>query len=133
MASTIKGIVASLPLLLSDSIALRLGCEVSRIANSGIGVINVEAADGFRSVFDDVVVTAPLGRLKRSENFSSPPLTPRVLTAIRSLGYRNLDRVFIKFPEAFWNIQASKTNTYRRHLIEDIQSPAFSIESFSSS
>ena len=66
MGSTFKDIVASLPLLLSDNIALRLGCAVSRKANSGIGVINVEAADGFRSVFDDVVVTAPLGWLKRS-------------------------------------------------------------------
>ena len=128
MASTFKDIIASLPLLLSDKVALRLGCEVSRIANSDIGVVNVEAADGFQSAFDDVVVTAPLGWLKRSENVFSPPLTPRILTAIRSLGYGNLDRVFIRFPEAFWNNQASKTNGYNRRSFGDVQSPAFPIE-----
>ena len=100
MASTFRDIVAS---LLSDNIALRLGWEISKIAHSGNGVVYVEAADGFRSVFDDIVVTAPLGWLKRSENVFSPPLAPRILTAIRSLGYGNLGRVFIRFPEAFWS------------------------------
>lgn len=129
MASTFKDILTSLSLLLPDSVALCLGCEVSRIAYSGIGIVNVEAANDFRGVFDDVVVTAPLGWLKRSENVFSPPLAPRISTAIRSLGYGNLDRVFIKFPEAFWNNQASKTNGYYRRLVGNVRSPAFPIES----
>jgi len=113
----------------SNNVTLRLGCEVTGIANSRIGVVDVEAADGFRGVFDDVVVTAPLGWLKRNESVFSPPLAPRISTAIRSLGYGNLDRVFIKFSRAFWNAQVSKTNDYHGSTPEKIRSPGFPIES----
>ena len=128
MASTFHDTVTN-SLQLSANVALYLGCEVKKIAYRGIGVINVEAANGFRGVFDDVVTTAPLGWLKRSENVFSPPLAPRISTAIHSLGYGNLDRVFIKFPEAFWNNQASKMNGYHGRLNETVRSPAFPIES----
>ena len=129
MASTFKDIVAGLSLPVLNSATLRLGCEVTKIANSRAGVVDVQAADGFRSVFDDVVVTAPLGWLKRNGSVFSPPLAPKISTAIRSLGYGNLDRVFIKFPTAFWNAQVSETNGYRVHTPEETQIPAFPIES----
>lgn len=116
-------------LQLSENVALSLGSEVRKIAYRSTGVINVEAANGFRGVFDDVVTTAPLGWLKRSENVFSPPLTPRISNAIHSLGYGNLDKVFIKFPEAFWDNQASKMNGYHRRLTGNVRSPAFPIES----
>lgn len=103
MASTYKDILASLSLPLSDTVALRLSCEVTQIANSGLGGINVEADDGFNGVFDNVVVTAPLGWLKRNENVFSPPPPPDISAAIHSLGYGNLEKVFLKFPKAFWN------------------------------
>jgi hypothetical protein len=45
----------------------------------------------------------PLGWLKRNEDAFSPPLTPRISNAIHSLGYGNLDKVFIRFPGAFWD------------------------------
>lgn len=41
VASTFKDIVTGLSLLLSDNVALYLGCVISRVANSGIGVVNV--------------------------------------------------------------------------------------------
>lgn len=125
MASTYKEIVAGLCLQASDSSALRLGCEVTKVTNGGIGGVDVEAADGFRGVFDHVIITAPLGWLKRNEDVFSPPLAPRISKAIRNLGYGNLDMVFIKFPEAFWNAQVSETNSCHGSIPGKIRIPAF--------
>ncbi|KAI4179960.1 MAG: hypothetical protein LQ348_005282 [Seirophora lacunosa] len=110
-------------------------CETQGLKNlwldAGLegGGVAVTAADGFRGVFDDIVVAAPLGWLKRNEDVFSPPLAPRISTAIRSLGYGNLDRVFIRFPEAFWNSRVPKTSSYQVCTAEKNWSPAFPIES----
>ena len=121
--------MAGISFLLSDKISLRLGCEVIGIANNEIGGIDVEAADGFRGAFDDVVVTAPLGWLKRNERVFSPPLASTISTAISSLGYENLDKVFIKFPEPFWNAEVSKVNGFDGRSAGKDQNLAFPIES----
>jgi len=85
----------------------------------------VNAADGFEDCFDHVVVTAPLGWLKRNESVFSPPLTPEISTAIHSLGFGNLEKVFIRFPKAFWNDTASQADS----CCEAGSDPAFPIES----
>ncbi|KAL8854172.1 MAG: hypothetical protein Q9221_001095 [Calogaya cf. arnoldii] len=124
IASTYKDIVNNLWEQVSHHAAIHIDCEVTRIINSRVEGVDVEAADGFRGVFDDVIVTAPLGWLKRNANVFRPALTPVISTAIRSLGYGNLDRVFIKFPEAFWTAQH-----YYGSESEEIPSPVFPIES----
>ena len=63
----------------------------------------VETADGNRLTFDEVVCTMPLGWLKRNPDAFEPPLAPRLTKAIASIGYGTLDKVYITFPEAFWN------------------------------
>jgi hypothetical protein len=73
----------------------------------------IETADGSRLAFDEVVCTMPLGWLKRNPQAFSPPLTPRLTKAIASIGYGTLDKVYITFPQAFWNVPiptASPTN-----------------------
>ena len=129
MASTFKDILDYLLFPIINKATLRLGCEVTRITNSRIGVVDIEAADGFRGCFDNVIVTVPLGWLKRNEDVFLPPLAPRISSAIRSLGYGNLDRVFIKFPRAFWNSPVLGVNDYHEHEPEKTQSPPFPIES----
>jgi hypothetical protein len=129
LASTFKDILTDLSSLVANNATIRLGCEVIRIANNQVGVVDIEAADGFRGSFDDVIVTVPLGWLKRNEDVFSPCLSPKISNAIRSLGYGNLDKVFIKFPKAFWNVQVSETNGYHGHRPEMIQSLPFPIES----
>jgi hypothetical protein len=64
----------------------------------------IETADGSRLAFDEVVCTMPLGWLKRNPEAFSPPLTPRLTKAISSIGYGTLDKVYITFPQAFWNV-----------------------------
>ncbi|KAL8820391.1 MAG: hypothetical protein Q9223_001382 [Gallowayella weberi] len=128
-ASTYKDILLGLWSSTSDNVTLRLGCEVTGVTTSETCAVNVRAADGFQGFFDEVVITAPLGWLKRNENVFSPPLAPDISTAIHSLGYGNLDRVFIKFPGAFWNDHDPKSNDCHGCTLGKIGSPTFPIES----
>jgi hypothetical protein len=64
----------------------------------------IETADGSRVAFDEVVCTMPLGWLKRNPQAFEPPLNPRLTKAISSIGYGTLDKVYITFPQAFWNV-----------------------------
>jgi len=53
--------------------------------------------------FDEVVVTVPLGCLKRNAPTFSPPLPPRISRAIRNASYSRLEKAYIAFPVAFWD------------------------------
>lgn len=140
MASTYKDIVNDLWHQISEHVVLRIGCEVTKISNNESGGVEIEAAGGYwgeniktrdrcQETFDEVIVTAPLGWLKRNEYVFSPPITPRISTAIRSLGYGNLDKIFIKFPTAFWDPPVSGTNGHHGCIPPDNQTPVFPIES----
>ncbi|KAF2169876.1 hypothetical protein M409DRAFT_64858 [Zasmidium cellare ATCC 36951] len=64
---------------------------------------SVKLADGESLAFDEVVVTCPLGWLKGNKAAFEPELTPRLSSAIDSISYGTLDKVYITFPKAFWN------------------------------
>ncbi|KAL4909681.1 hypothetical protein BDW74DRAFT_173174 [Aspergillus multicolor] len=125
MASTFRDIVHRLYLTVEIKATLRLNCEVTSITNNSTGGVNIEASDGFIGTFNDVIVTAPLGWLKRNGHVFSPPLSPALGIAIQSLGYGNLDKVFIKFPRAFWD---TAQGTSESASTQDRQRP-FPIES----
>ncbi|XXH00529.1 hypothetical protein Hte_006877 [Hypoxylon texense] len=103
VASTYSDILAGLRSAIDTKATLRLQCEVTRVSNNRFSSVDVEAADGFRGRFDNVIVTAPLGWLKRNQHVFSPPLAPGVSSAIQALGYGNLEKIFIRFPKAFWD------------------------------
>jgi len=63
---------------------------------------SVSTTDGKTEEFDEVVVTTPLGWLKRNKSAFRPSLEPRLEKAIDSIGYGCLDKVYITFPNAFW-------------------------------
>ncbi|KAF4961985.1 hypothetical protein FSARC_9915 [Fusarium sarcochroum] len=52
--------------------------------------------------FDEVVVTAPLGWLKRNLDAFEPALPARMTMAIDAIGYGCLEKVYINFPKAYW-------------------------------
>ena len=79
--------------------------------NAGEAKPIIETADGGRLTFDEVVCTMPLGWLKRNPDAFEPPLEPRLTQAISSIGYGTLDKVYITFPEAFWNTPIPTTTT----------------------
>lgn len=81
-------------------------------------VVEIDGKDSI--TFDEVVVTAPLGWLKRNNDAFVPELSNRLKQAISSIGYGHLDKVsmrssincfqypyhsqvYITFPSAFWN------------------------------
>ncbi|GAB7353758.1 hypothetical protein MBLNU459_g4150t2 [Dothideomycetes sp. NU459] len=63
---------------------------------------SITTSDGKTWSFDEVVMTAPLGWLKRNKEAFKPGLKPRVSQAIDAIGYGSLDKVYITFPHAFW-------------------------------
>ena len=87
---------------------LRVGRKAERVRTNtkegnAKGKVAVRTTSGEEEEFDEVVVTVPLGYLKRNPGMFDPALPPRLTSAIDSLGYGNLDKVYITFPSAFWN------------------------------
>jgi len=80
---------------------LRLGTEVAEVALSAGGV-RVRCADGTSEAGSHVVVTVPLGVLKRGTPRFSPALPPDRLAAIGRLGFGRLEKVALRFDEPFW-------------------------------
>ncbi|KAK5135867.1 hypothetical protein LTR08_004516 [Meristemomyces frigidus] len=64
---------------------------------------SIQLATGRIEQFDEIVVTTPLGWLKRNVDAFKPALPPRLSQAIDSIGYGTLDKVYITFPSAFWD------------------------------
>lgn len=52
--------------------------------------------------FDEVIVTCPLGWLKRNTSSFSPALPPGITNAIEHISYGRLEKVYVTFPTAFW-------------------------------
>lgn len=65
------------------------------ITTTGLTTRNTET-------FDEVIVTAPLGWLKRNLATFHPPLPPRLTTAIANVSYGRLEKVYLSFRTAFW-------------------------------
>ncbi|KAI9813413.1 MAG: hypothetical protein M1827_004088 [Pycnora praestabilis] len=108
VASTYKAIlhrVAKVALAKAD---VQLENKVAKIESRESSVV-VTTTTGVSQTFDEVVVTAPLGWLKRNKESFLPKVPPRLSKAIDSISYGQLDKVYITFPKAFW--QSSPTNT----------------------
>jgi hypothetical protein len=66
--------------------------------------IVVTSANGNVFHFDEVVVTCPLGWLKQNKSVFAPDLPPRLATAIDSISYGRLEKIYVTFPRAFWHV-----------------------------
>ncbi|KAF2397870.1 FAD/NAD(P)-binding domain-containing protein [Trichodelitschia bisporula] len=88
---------------------VRFGAVVERVVTRPEGGVGVVTRGGREEVFDHVVVTAPLGWLKRHSDAFDPPLPQRVQLAIEALGYGNLEKIYVSFPRAFWDSPPSPT------------------------
>ncbi|KAI9802995.1 MAG: hypothetical protein M1825_002228 [Sarcosagium campestre] len=107
LSSTYKSVldrVARIPLQQAN---IELGKAVIKIEssleheNSG-SRIRVTTKDGKQYQFDEVVVTTPLGWLKKNLKAFEPPISPRITQAIQSISYGNLEKVYLTFHRAFW-------------------------------
>lgn len=80
---------------------LRLGTEVTDVVVAADGV-RVQTAGGHFEAGSHVVVTVPLGVLKRGAPRFSPGLPPDRLAAIGRLGFGRFEKVALRFEEPFW-------------------------------
>jgi polyamine oxidase len=86
---------------MATGVDVRLGVEVTEISHSGNGV-QVQCADGSVVAGSHVVVTVPLGVLKRGTPTFAPPLPDDRLAAIEELGFGRLEKVAVTFDRPFW-------------------------------
>lgn len=98
-ASTYQKILAHVARAAVEQATIRLSTKVVKILSeehdedNGANVI-VTTDDGNKHLFDEVVVTAPLGWLQKNKAIFSPILPARFSKAIDSLGYGCLEKVF---------------------------------------
>lgn len=85
---------------LAKGLDIRLGTEVKTVRYGSDGV-EVETSAGV-FVADKAVVTFPLGVLKQASVTFEPPLPESKQAAIKRLGMGVLNKVYLKFPAAFW-------------------------------
>ncbi|KAF2643960.1 amine oxidase [Massarina eburnea CBS 473.64] len=103
---------------------IKFGHKVKKIESQGTEEeprVTVEVDGKDSMTFDEVVTTTPLGWLKRNLDMFSPALPTRTKQAITSIGYGNLDKVYITFPTAFWHESSSSEIT--SHVSHDQSTP----------
>jgi hypothetical protein len=70
--------------------------------------VTLATEDGETYEFDDVVMTTPLGWLKKHLDVFSPPLPDRVAAAVGNISLSQLEKVFITFPSVWWTEDPSQ-------------------------
>lgn len=73
--------------------------------------VTLFTANGQTHAFDEVVVTCPLGWLKRNKSAFVPELPPRLSQAIDNISYGRLEKIYVTFPRAFWQDPTPRPNT----------------------
>lgn len=129
VASTYKNIIQLISKTARSADAIQLGQEVVKVQtfsrNSDNKAVAVELAGGQVKTFDEVVITCPLGWLKRHKSAFKPCLPPRLEQAIDSIGYGALEKVFVSFPTAFWQKEKDRGGAASSTLVEREEASRF--------
>ena len=104
MASTHKKVLARVAEKALKNAEIHLSTKVVAIEchNEEADPRIVIKTDGGMFESDEVVVTVPLGCLKRNTLIFSPALPAPIVRAIQNTSYSRLEKVYIAFPTAFW-------------------------------
>ncbi|KAL4785624.1 hypothetical protein BJX76DRAFT_323697, partial [Aspergillus varians] len=110
VASTYKDILKQVSTTALQHADIRLNQPIIKIDSKpiiqGTGTrheITLTTEAGSSHLFDEVVVTCPLGWLKRNKSAFTPDLPARLTSAIDNISYGRLEKVYITFPHAFWH------------------------------
>jgi hypothetical protein len=141
VASTYKGITEHVSKAAFQHSDIRLNQPIVKIDSSlrqdpsARREITLKTATGNAHKFDEVVVTTPLGWLKRNKSAFNPGLPPRLIQAIDSISYGRLEKVYVTFPKAFWHKDPSdsrpttntnaKFSTYERPTFAQFLDPDY--------
>lgn len=90
---------------LFGSYRVRLAEPVRIINHDDKGVLVV--TDVGEAQFDAVIVTLPLGVLKRDSVTFDPEMPARKRQAINKLGMGTLDKLYLRFDNSFWDMNAT--------------------------
>ena len=90
--------------LLAQDLEIKLNQIVTKISYSNQGV-TVTTNQGTFSA-EKVVITLPLGVLKKGVVEFSPPLPASKINTINQLGMGVLNKLYLQFPEVFWDKKA---------------------------
>jgi monoamine oxidase len=86
---------------MATGLDMRLGVDVAEVVVGTSGV-QVRGVDGSTEDCSHVVVTVPLGVLKRGTPQFSPALPPDRSAAITRLGFGRYEKVALRFDQPFW-------------------------------
>jgi monoamine oxidase len=89
---------------LADGLDIRTGAVVSRIQHGESGIRVTTGVGAFDA--DYAIVTTPLGVLRHGDVQFDPPLPPDKQGAIERLDMGLLSKVWLRFPQAFWDADA---------------------------
>lgn len=108
VAETYQKILHHVAKAAKEGANIKYGCRVTGVVSNADqregSKASIQSSNGLSLTFDEVVVTAPLGWLKHNKAAFQPPLPPRLSQAIDDIGYGTLDKVYITFPSAFWDL-----------------------------
>lgn len=90
-----------LPRRIGAGLDIRLGHTVTEVVRSADGVTVATAHGAFTA--ERVIVTVPLGVLKAGHITFEPALPDEVTGPIERLGMGVFNKIFLQFPERFWN------------------------------
>lgn len=110
-----KAILAEIARLPLEKARIKLGervvevSSVDRETKDGQVVLKTEKGEGF--FFDEVLITMPLGFLKRNKDIFKPSLPPRLLAGIDAVSVGHLEKVSVHHikpdPDADANLRSS--------------------------
>ncbi len=94
--------LSAIPEYLAEGLDVRLSTPVSAVSYDSEGaVVSTESGEDFAA--DRVIVTVSLGVLKAGDISFDPPLPSTNTDAIERLGMGLMDKVWLIFPEVFWD------------------------------
>ncbi|MEL6201289.1 MAG: FAD-dependent oxidoreductase [Pseudomonadota bacterium] len=78
--------------------------KITRVAERP-DAVELSDDNNISHTFDVIIVTVPLGVLKRGDITFDPPLPQRKQAAIDDLGFGLLDKLYLKFSSVFWDAE----------------------------
>lgn len=131
VASTYKDILAHVSRAALQHADIRFNQPITNIHSNIQQDLNaphkttLTTATGETHTFDEVVVTCPLGWLKRNKPAFTPELPARLVQAIDNISYGRLEKVYITFPRAFWHKDPSDLTTSGAASYSAYERPTF--------
>ncbi|KAF7874224.1 hypothetical protein EAF04_002896 [Stromatinia cepivora] len=102
VAGTYKNILAQVAKPALENAMIQFSTKVTHVETNPDNV-TVFTDDSKKLEFDEVVMTTPLGWLKKNKQAFQPSLPSRFLSAVDSLGFGCLEKIYITFPRPFWS------------------------------